>query len=173
MIRIATALAMVGAVLTLAACGGSPAPKAASAASTHSATASSTPAVTVSPAPSPLTCSTMTGDNGMTATQVIATLVHDQKSQDASQTQGWVDLVSGSQTSQGGDLAAAASALGSYASTQVAADSSTFATDANTFLTDQSGGLMPGWVSEYRAVQYDIAKLAADCGVSYTVPAGE
>ena len=133
--------------------------------------AASTP--TAAPAPPPLTCSTVTNDNSMTAMQVIATLVQDQKSQDASEEQNWVGLTDGSQTSQGDDLAAAASALGSYADTQVAADGSTFATDANTFLTDQSGGLIPGWISEYRAVQNDIAKLAADCGVSYTLPAGE
>jgi len=119
-----------------------------------------------------LTCSTVTSDNGMTASAVIAVLVKDQKSQDASETQGWVDLVSGSETGQGSDLDAAAQALGSYSGTQLATDASQFGTDAQTFLSDQSSGLQPGWITEYRQVAADIHKLAADCGQSFATPAG-
>jgi type IV pilus biogenesis protein CpaD/CtpE len=139
-----------------------------SAAATHSSTAAAS-----ATAPPPLTCPTLTSDNNMTVTQVITAVVSDQKSQDASMGQGWVNLTDGSQTSQGNDLAAAASVLGSYAGTQLAADGSEFATDAQAFLSDESGGLMPGWTAPYRLIQHDIAKLGADCGVSYTVPAGE
>jgi hypothetical protein len=164
--RARKALLISGALAALAGCGSS---SAATAAAPPATAASSTAA----PAPSPLTCSTLTADNNLTASQVIAQLVSDQKSQDASMEQGWVDLTDGSQTSQGDDLSAAASALGSFAATQVAADGSAFATDVNTFLSDESGGLMPGWVSDYRAVQHDIAALAGDCDIAYTVPAGE
>lgn len=113
----------------------------------------------------------MTSDNDQTANQVIGVLVSDQKSQDATLEQNWVDLTDGSQTSQGDDLAAAVQVLGSYGGTQVAADGSTFATDVQTFLSDQSGGLMPGWTSEYRQVTADIHALAADCGQGWTAPA--
>ena len=82
-----------------------------------------------------------------------------------------MDLVSGDQTSQGDDLAAAAQSLGNYSGTQLAADASLLATDAQTFLSDQSGGLMPGWPSEYRQVTADIHKLADDCGQSFPNPA--
>ena len=82
-----------------------------------------------------------------------------------------MDLVNGSQTSQGNDLAAAVQSLGNYSGTQLAADASQFATDAQTFLSDQSGGLMPGWTSEYRQVTADIHTLAADCGQSFPSPA--
>jgi len=129
------------------------------------------PAVSAS-APS-LTCSTATNDNGMTASQVIAQLVSDQKSQDASEEQNWVDLLSGNQTSQGNNLAAAAQSLGGYGDgSQVAADGSQLATDVQTFLTDQDGGLMPGWVGEYRHVETDIHKLADDCGQHFHRPPG-
>lgn len=157
----------------LAACGGSASHAAGQAATTATAAASSAAAApSSSAAPPPLTCSTSTNDNGMTASQVIAQLVSDQKSQDASQEQNWVDLVSGSQTGQGSDLAAAAQSLGSYSGTQLAADASQFGTDAQTFLSDQSGGLLPGWVTEYRQVETDIHKLADDCGQSFPRPAG-
>ena len=82
-----------------------------------------------------------------------------------------MDLVSGDQTSQGNDLAAAAQSFGNYSGTELAADASQFATDAQTFLSDQSGGLMPGWPSEYRQVTTDIHKLADDCGQSFPNPA--
>jgi hypothetical protein len=45
--------------------------------------------------------------------------------------------------------------------------------DTQTFLGDQSGGLLPGWVPEYRAIQHDIHHLAADCGMTYNLPPGE
>ena len=51
----------------------------------------------------------------MAASQVIGTLVSDQKSQDASLEQNWVNLADGSQTQQGNDLAAAVQSLASYA----------------------------------------------------------
>jgi hypothetical protein len=107
---------------------------------------------------------------GQTARQVITTLVSDQKTQDASQTQNWVDLVSGSQTSQGDDLAAAAQVLGSYSGTQLAADGSTFATDTQAFLSDESGGVMPGWITPYRQVETDIHQLASDCNMAWPSP---
>lgn len=159
------------ALASLAACGSSGSHAAASTSAAASvSTAASSPAS--SAVPSPLTCSTTTNDNDMTTSQVIAQLVSDQKSQDASEEQNWVDLVSGDQTSQGNDLAAAAQSLGNYSGTQLAADASQFATDAQTFLSDQGGGLMPGWVSEYRQVETDIHKLADDCGQSFPRPAG-
>lgn len=112
----------------------------------------------------------MTSDNDRTASQVIGVLASDQKSQDATLEQNWVGLTDGSQTSQEDDLAAA-QVLGSYGGTQVAADGSTFATDVQAFLSDQSGGLMPGWTSEYRQVTADIHALATDCGQGWTPPA--
>ncbi len=156
-------LAMSG---ILAACGsGSPvaAPVPSSTTAASAATASS--------APPPVTCSTVTSDNGQTASQVIGVLVSDQKSQDAQLSQNWVGLTDGTQTSQGDDLAAAAQVLGSYSGTQLAADGSTFATDAQTFLSDQSGGIMPGWTPEYRQVASDIHALASDCSQGWTAPA--
>jgi hypothetical protein len=163
----------------LAGCGSSATHTAGQAAAATSAATSATTSApsTAAAAPSSsaaqtLTCSTVTSDNGMTASAVIAVLVKDQKSQDASATQGWVDLVSGSETGQGSDLDAAAQALGSYSGTQLATDASQFGTDAQTFLSDQSSGLQPGWITEYRQVATDIHKLAADCGQSFATPAG-
>lgn len=163
--RIVLGLAAAG---LLCACGSSASHTAASAPASSAAPA----APASSAAPATLTCSTSTSDSGMTASQVIAGLVSDQKSQDKSQTQNWVDLVSGSETSQGSDLDAAAQSLGSYSGTQLATDASQFATDAQTFLSDQSGGLMPGWITEYRQVETDIHTLASDCGKSFPRPAG-
>lgn len=134
--KLLTAVASAVIAVPLAACGsGGSTSDAASTAAVAAAPASST-------LPPPLTCSTSTSDNGMTASQVIAALVADQKSQDASEEQGWVSLVDGSQTSQGNDLAAAAQSLGSYSGTQIAADASQFAADAQTFLGDESSGLV-------------------------------
>ncbi len=162
--RITGIAAAVIAALALAGCG-----TAASTSSTSSPASQAPAAAPTSAAPAPLTCSTVTSDNGLTASQVIAQLVTDQKSQDAQLEQGWVDLTDGTPTNQGTDLQGAASALGSYAGTQLAADGSQLATDAQAFLTDQSGGLMPGWPSEYDAVAADIHKLASDCGMPFPV----
>jgi hypothetical protein len=107
----------------------------------------------------------------MTFSQVIGWLVADQASQDVSLEEGWVELASGRQTSQGNDLAAAAQSLGTYSGTRLAADASQFAAEAQTFLRDQSSGLRPGWTSEYRQVAADIHKLADGCGLSFPGPA--
>ena len=81
-------------------------------------------------------------------------------------------LTDGNPTRQGNDLQAAASALGSYAGTQLSADGSEFATDVQTFMGDESGGLMPGWVTPYRQVAIDIHALATDCDEGWPVPPG-
>lgn len=148
--------------MLLAACGSS-----SSATSAGAGSAASADNPVSSPAPPPLACSASTSDNSMTASQVIAVLVADQKSQDASLQENWVDVVTGNQTSQGSDLAAAAQSLGNYSGTQLAADASQFASDVQTFLADQGSGLMPGWPSEYRQVTADIHTLADDCGQSF------
>jgi hypothetical protein len=67
-------------------------------------------------------------------------------------------------------MAAAAQALGDYNGTQLASDSSEFSSDAQTFLSDQDGGLLPGWITEYRQIHSDVQQLADDCGQSYTDP---
>ena len=103
----------------------------------------------------------------MTFSQVLGWLVSDQESQDVRLNEGWVEVASGSQTSQGNDLAAAAQSLGNYSHTQLAADASQFTTEVQTFLSDQSSGLMPGWTTEYRQVAADIHRLADDCGLSF------
>jgi hypothetical protein len=134
--------------------------------------AAASPSSTAAPAstaPPLLTCSTGTNDNGMTASQVIRMLVSDQKSQDKALEENWVTVTDGSETSQGNDLDAAAQSLGSYSGTELAADASQFASDVQTFLTDQSGGLLPGWPSEYDAVATDIHRLADDCDMSFPV----
>jgi hypothetical protein len=159
-IRIAAAAAAIAA---LAGCGSS---------GSHLASPPASPSSTAAPAntaPPPLTCSTGTNDNGMTASQVIRMLVSDQKSQDKALEENWVTVTDGSETSQGNDLDAAAQSLGSYNGTELAADASQFASDVQTFLTDQSGGLLPGWPSEYDAVAADIHRLADDCDMSFPV----
>jgi hypothetical protein len=128
-------------------------------------------AARASPALPPLYCSSPTSDNGMTFAQVLGWLVADQESQDVSLEQGWVEVTSGSQTSQGNDLAAAAQSLSNYSGTQLAADASHFVIQAQTFLSDQSSGLMPGWTSEYQQIAADIHKLADQCGLSFPRPA--
>jgi hypothetical protein len=94
-------------------------------------------------------------------------VVSDQKSQDASLEQNWVGLVDGTPTSQGSDLQAAVSATnGVSVSDQLSQQAQQFNTDATTFLSDQSGGLVPGWTTEYNALKADIYAMARTCGWS-------
>lgn len=169
--RIAATLSAATAALALllAGCGGSSSPAAVRTASTAASRAAGTNAHRA-----PLTCTTVVPVDRK-AFDPIAILVADQKLQDASQTQNWVNLTDGSLTSQGSDLEAAEIDFTPWDNIPggIDLDTTRFDQDANTFLTDQSSGLMPGWVSEYRAVQHDVAALAKDCGISYTIPAGE
>ena len=161
--------------LAVVACGTQSAATSASAPGT-SVAATSAPAAPASSAPAALTCGTVLG-SGSDTRAVITGLVTDQKSQDASEEQGWVLLVpdqSGNYlTSQGQDLQNAASDFQSASGSGLGSDATSLATDASTFLSDQSGGLLPGWVPEYRAIQHDLEKLAGDCSIVYTVPSGE
>jgi hypothetical protein len=168
-IRPAVVPVVLAAALAITACGSS---RPSNQAGTSGGQAA--PAQATSAPPPSLTCSTTLGD-GETAKQTIAALVADQRSQDKSEEQNWVDVVEGTPTSQGQDLQSASNDFGAFSSstTQLAFDAATFSTDASTFLSDQSGGLLPGWVSEYRAIQHDIEALADDCGLSYKLPAGE
>jgi hypothetical protein len=169
--RVITLAAVAAAGVTLAAvaaCGSSS--SASSAASSPASSAAAAPAAS-SAAPAPLACDTVTSDNGEEAQVVIATLKSDQQRQDSALEQNWVDLTDGTPTSQGNDLQAAASEVGSYAGTQLSADGSQFATDAGAFMSDESGGLMPGWPAPYDQVSKDIHALATDCGEGWPVPA--
>ena len=122
-------------------------------------------------APAALACSTVLAD-GNAASEVIQTLVQDQKSQNAALEEGWVNVVDGTPTSEGDDLQAAVTDFTPYAtgSSQLASDAAAFDSDASQFLSDQSGGLMPGWPAEAGQVEQDIHNLAADCGIKMHVP---
>lgn len=150
-IKAATVLAAAAALL-VAGCG-----SAASQPAQHT-----TPAAAASSAPA-VTCSGLSG--------VISTLVGDQRSQDKTLEENWVNVVNGSLTSQGQDLQAGISATAqastSSAASQLTTDAQSFHNDASTFLSDQSGGLMPGWPSEDDTVKADIKRLAADCGIAH------
>jgi hypothetical protein len=105
----------------LAGCGGS---------APHHA-AATTPSATTTPVA--LACST-TLASGSTAQSDISALVQDQKSQDSSEEQNWVNMVDGSLTSQGQDLQNAVTDFGPYTSgSQLASDASQFSSDASTF----------------------------------------
>lgn len=76
-------------------------------------------------------------------------------------------VLDGSLTEAGTDLQNA----GNAASNSDDPASKQFSDDASQFLSDESGGLMPGWPSEYGPIEHDIAALAAQCKISYTPPA--
>lgn len=99
----------------------------------------------------------------------------DAVSQDQSMTQNWVDLVSGSLTSQGNDLQGLANAFQPYPadSSPLATAGQQLSTDVFTFTADQESGLQPGWLPEYRALQHDIAALGGMCDTPYSLPSGE
>lgn len=120
-----------------------------------------------STAPAPLTCGT--SSSGQTFRDMVAAVASDQISQDKGLQENWVEIVSGNPTRQGQDLQSLINATNNVPSPTpdpLATDAKSFNFHASTFLSDESSGLMPGWPSEYRAVERDIRSLAQDCRIT-------
>jgi hypothetical protein len=145
------ALAVTAVVAVLAGCGST-----SSHPPHHSPAAKPTAAASSAP---DLTCAS--------ESYMIQTLVSDQESQNKSLEEGWINISDGSLTSQGNDLQNAATAWQNAPGGPIAYTASQLSTDATNFFASESGGLAPGWPAGYRAIQYDIAQLAANCGIKY------
>lgn len=132
--------------------------------SASTAAAPSSPSSAASSPAAALTCSDINS--------VMTPVVADQKSQDASETQNWVNLVPSNSggsdlTSQGQDLQNALSSIGNITGTNtLTGDLQAFVTDGNNFLTDEGNGLMPGWTSGYNQLKGVIYSIASLCGIS-------
>jgi len=138
--KIAVVIGAAGAVLVLAACGGS-------AVQHHSASAPSTSSWRTGP-----TCDEISAD--------LHNVLLDLKTQDKHLQEAWV---SGGDS---GDLQALIDATQDTVSggNTLNSDAATFNQDATTYLDNNKPALAPGWQSGYSTVTDDINGLAADCG---------
>lgn len=117
------------------------------------------------PSAAVLDCPTVV-QSGNTIQADVQAVVADQKSQDQSSSENWVNLIDGSLTAQGNDLNRLVGDIKPYklvAGAGLTTDVNRFYADATTFISDQSNGLVPSWSSEYDALKADIYKLGKDC----------